>query len=37
MYHTLGKLTTIDIIVSGILLVGLAVIGVAVIQTSLNR
>ena len=36
MYHTLGKLTTIDIIVSGILLVGLAVVGVAVIQTSLR-
>src|ERR1700733_7128471 len=36
VYHTLGKLTTIDIIVSGILLVGLAVVGVAVIQTSLR-
>ena len=36
VYHTLGKLTTIDIIISGILLVGLAVIGVAVIQTSLR-
>ena len=36
VYQTLGKLTTIDIIVSGILLAGLAVIGVAVIQTSLK-
>jgi two-component system OmpR family sensor kinase len=36
VYQTLGKLTTIDIIVSGILLVGLAVVGVAVIQTSLR-
>jgi two-component system OmpR family sensor kinase len=36
VYHTLDKLTAIDIIVSGILLVGLAVVGVAVIQTSLR-
>ncbi len=36
VYQTLGKLTTIDIVVSGILLAGLAVIGVAVIRTSLR-
>ncbi|MGH3397126.1 MAG: sensor histidine kinase [Streptosporangiaceae bacterium] len=36
VYQTLDKLTAIDIIVSGILLVGLAVLGVAVIQTSLR-
>ena len=36
VYDTLRRLTTADIIVSGILLAGLAVIGVAVIQTSLR-
>jgi two-component system OmpR family sensor kinase len=36
VYQTLGKLTGIDIIVSGILLLGLAVIGVTVIRVSLR-
>jgi two-component system OmpR family sensor kinase len=36
VYQTLGKLTGIDVIVSGILLLGLAVIGVTVIRTSLR-
>src|SRR6185437_9543934 len=36
VYRTLGKLTGIDIIVSGILLLGLATIGVAMIRTSLR-
>jgi two-component system OmpR family sensor kinase len=35
-YRTLGKLTGIDIIVSGILLLGLAVIGAAMIRSSLR-
>jgi two-component system, OmpR family, sensor kinase len=36
VYQTLGRLTAIDVVISGILLVGLAVLGVAVIQTSLR-
>jgi two-component system OmpR family sensor kinase len=36
VYQTLGKLTGIDVIVSGILLLGLAVVGVTVIRTSLR-
>jgi two-component system OmpR family sensor kinase len=35
-YATLGTLTGIDVIVSGILLLGLAIIGVAVIRASLR-
>ncbi|HUZ22434.1 MAG TPA: HAMP domain-containing sensor histidine kinase [Streptosporangiaceae bacterium] len=35
-YQTIGKLTGIDVIVSGILLLGLAIVGVTVIRTSLR-
>jgi two-component system, OmpR family, sensor kinase len=36
IYRTIGKLTGIDIIVSGILLLGLAVVGIAVVRASLR-
>jgi two-component system OmpR family sensor kinase len=36
VYQTLGKLTGIDLIISGILLTGIAVLGVAVIRASLR-
>jgi two-component system OmpR family sensor kinase len=36
VYGTLGKLTAVDLIVSGILLFGLLVVGVAVVRSSLR-
>jgi two-component system OmpR family sensor kinase len=36
VYQTLGRLTAIDVIVSGILLAGIAILGVAVIRASLR-
>jgi two-component system, OmpR family, sensor kinase len=35
-YQTLGELTSIDVVVSAILLLGLAILGVAVVRTSLR-
>jgi len=35
-YQTIAKLTGIDVVVSGILLIGLAIVGVAVIRASLR-
>jgi two-component system, OmpR family, sensor kinase len=35
-YHTLGRLTSVDVILSGILLLGLAILGAGVVRASLR-